>query len=107
TASAVLVYADGTVPAGDAAGPVALYCRAQSPVTNAQDRKHDAVSVNAVRALTVVPNNSAQVAPGGAVVYTHLVSNNGNVNEGNGVGSNVTLATVNNQVGWSSALYHD
>lgn len=106
-ASAVLVYADVTVPAGYAAGPVALYFRALSPVTNARDRKHDAVGVNAVRALTVVPNNSAQVAPGGAVVYTHLVSNNGNVNEGNGVGSNVTLATANNQVGWSSALYHD
>jgi uncharacterized repeat protein (TIGR01451 family) len=106
-AGAVLVYADVTVPAGYAAGPVSLYFRARSPVTNAQDRKHDAVSVNVIRALTVVPNNSAQVSPGGAVVYTHLVSNNGNVNEGNGVGSNVTLATANNQVGWSSALYHD
>lgn len=105
--TAVLVYADVTVPAGYATGPVSLYFRARSPVTNALDGKHDAVNVNAVRALTVVPNNSAQVAPGGAVVYTHLVSNNGNVNEGNGVGSNVTLATANNQVGWNSALYHD
>lgn len=103
----VLVYADVTVPAGYAAGPVSLYFRSRSPVTTAQDGKHDAVSVNVIRGLTVVPNNSAQVAPGGAVVYTHLVSNNGNVLEGNGAGSNVTLATANNQVGWSSALYHD
>jgi uncharacterized repeat protein (TIGR01451 family) len=103
----VPVYADVSVPAGYAAGPVAIYFRARSPVTNAQDRKHDAVDVGAVRALTLVPNNSAQVAPGGSVVYTHLLSNNGNVVEGDGAGSNVTLATANNQVGWSSALYHD
>ncbi len=103
----VLVYADVNVPAGYAAGPVSVYFRTRSPVTTARDRKHDAVSVNAIRGLTVVPNNSAQAAPGGAVVYTHLVSNNGNVVEGDGAGSNVTLATANNQVGWSSALYHD
>ncbi|MGH7731870.1 MAG: beta strand repeat-containing protein [Candidatus Eiseniibacteriota bacterium] len=104
---AVLVYADVTVPAGYAAGPVSLYFRARSPVTGAQDRKHDAASVNVARSLTVVPNNSAQVAPGGAAVYTHLIANNGNVVEGDGAGSNVTLANSNTQVGWSSALYHD
>jgi len=103
----VLVYADVTVPAGYAAGSVSLYFRARSPVTAAGDRKHDAVAVNAIRSLVLVPNNSAQIAPGGAVVYTHLLSNNGNVVEGDGAGSNVTLATANNQAGWSSALYHD
>src|SRR5262245_841520 len=103
----VLVYADVSVPAGYAAGAVQVYFRARSPVTGAQDRKHDAVSVSVIRSLNVIPNNSAQVAPGGAVVYTHLVSNNGNVVEGDGAGSTVTFALTNNQVGWSAALYHD
>src|SRR6185503_14610722 len=102
-----LVYADVTVPAGAAPGTTGLYFRALSPTSGASDRIHDAVTVSPVRALTLVPNGSAQVAPGGTVVYTHLLANNGNVTEGNGVGSFTGLALANNQVGWSSNLYWD
>jgi uncharacterized repeat protein (TIGR01451 family) len=102
-----LVYADVSVPAGYTAGTVSVYFRARSPVSGAQDRKHDAVSVNAVRALTLVPNNSGTVSPGGTVVYAHLLANNGNVTEGDGAGSVVTLAHSNDQAGWSSVLYWD
>lgn len=102
-----LVYADVTVPAGYAAGLQHLYFRARSPVTGANDRIHDAVSVNAVRSLSLVPNNTAQIAPGGTWTYTHLLSNTGNVIEGNGVGSVVTLASADNQAGWTSAIYVD
>src|SRR6185295_4415583 len=56
---------------------------------------------------TLVPNNSAQVAPGGSVTYTHLLSNTGNVTEGDGVGSTVSLLTGDNQPGWTSTLYVD
>ncbi|HKQ59009.1 MAG TPA: hypothetical protein VJY35_14180 [Candidatus Eisenbacteria bacterium] len=105
--NSVLVYADVTVPAGYPAGAVQIYFQARSPVTGTLDRKHEAVDVGVNRSLNMVPNNSAQVAPGGSVVYTHLLSNNGNVVEGNGAGSIVTLAATNNQAGWSSALYHD
>ena len=102
-----LVYADVTVPAGFAAGTSPLYFQARSPVTTASDRIHDAVTVNPQRALTLTPNNSAQVAPGGSVVYTHLLINSGNVAEGDGSGSVVTLARSDNQVGWNSTLYVD
>ena len=102
-----LVYADVTVPAGAAPAVTQLYFRALSPTSGASDRIHDAVSVSPVRALTLVPNGSAQVAPGGVVVYTHLLANNGNVTEGNGVGSFTGLAMANNQVGWSSNLFWD
>ncbi|HYM82233.1 MAG TPA: hypothetical protein VEY91_12590 [Candidatus Limnocylindria bacterium] len=102
-----LVYADVTVPAGFAAGNVALYFRSRSPVSGAADIKYDAVTVNAVRSIQLVPDNSGQVAPGGSVSYTHLLSNNGNVVEGDGAGSVITLATTNNQAGWSSVIYHD
>lgn len=104
---ATLVYADVTVAAGQAAGDVEMYFRARSPVTAASDRIHDQVGVNVVRSLTLVPNNNAQVIPGGFVVYEHLLSNTGNVPEGDGVGSFVDLALADDQAGWSSALYYD
>jgi len=104
---AALVYADVDVPAGFAAGTTGVYFRAQSPVSGAFDRIHDAVTVSALRSLTLVPNNSAQVAPGGSITYTHLLSNSGNVIEGDGVGSTVSLLTVDTQVGWTSTLYVD
>ncbi len=103
----VLVYADVSVPAGFAPGTFDLYFRGRSPVSGALDRIHDAVSVNPVRSLTLVPNNSASVAPGGAVTYTHLLANTGNVLEGDGTGSVVALTTADNQAGWSSVLYVD
>ena len=102
-----LVYADVTVPAGYAAGVQQLYFRSRSPVSGASDRIHDAVSVNAQRSLSLVPNNTAQIAPGGTWTYTHLLSNTGNVIEGDGVGSVVALARGDNQVGWNSVIYVD
>jgi trimeric autotransporter adhesin len=103
----VLVYADVTVPPGFAAGTYSVYFRARSPVSLASDRKHDAVTVNAVRSLTLVPNNVGQVTPGGAATYTHILSNTGNVAEGDGVVSVVSLAVTNTAASWSSALYVD
>ncbi len=103
----MLVYADVSVPAGFSAGAVSVYFRARSPVSNAFDRIHDAVDVNVVRSLTLVPNNTAQTAPGGTTVYTHLLINNGNVLEGDGVGSFSSVAAANDQAGWSTALYYD
>ena len=105
--SNVLVYADVDVPAGYAASDVEIYFRAVSPVYGDADRIHDQVRVSVVRSLTLVPNNSAQVIPGGFVVYGHLLSNTGNVAEGDGVGSFVALSRVETQAGWSSAIYWD
>jgi uncharacterized repeat protein (TIGR01451 family) len=103
----VLVYADVTVAPGYPAGTVSTYFRARSPVTFSSDIIHDAVTVNPVRALTLVPNNTGTVSSGGTVVYTHLLANNGNVLEGDGAGSIVTLAHSNDQLGWGSTLYWD
>ncbi len=102
-----LVYADVTIPAGYAAGQVELYFRSKSPVTGATDRLHDAVSVNVVRSLTLVPNNSAQVAPGGTVVYSHLLVNAGNVIEGDGLGSFTVATAANDQAGWTAGVFYD
>jgi uncharacterized repeat protein (TIGR01451 family) len=102
-----LVYADVDVPTGFASGDVELYFRAHSAVTNAQDIIHDQAGVTVLRDLSLTPNNTAQVLPGGFVVYTHTLSNNGNVLEGDGTGSTVNVSTADNQPSWNSALYWD
>ncbi len=105
--AAALVYADVAVPAGYAAGTVSVYFRAASSVSGAEDVIHDAVDVQIVRSLQLIPNNSAQVIPGGIVVYTHLLTNAGNVLEGDGAGSFTAVAAGNDQAGWGTALYYD
>jgi uncharacterized repeat protein (TIGR01451 family) len=102
-----LVYADVSVPAGFPGGDVELYFRAHSPVTTAEDVIHDQVGVTVLRGLALTPNNTAQVLPGGFVVYTHTLANNGTQLEGDGVGSTVTFGSADNQPSWSSALYWD
>jgi trimeric autotransporter adhesin len=97
-----------SVPAGFAAGTADLYFRALSPATGAIDIIHDAVTVNAVRSLTYTPNNTAQVFPGGSVVYSHTLTNTGNVVEGSGAASStITLPATNSQAGWTSVQYYN
>ena len=102
-----VVCAVVSVPAGFAAGTSDLYFLAISPSTGVSDRLHDAVTVNALRAVTFIPNNTGQVFPGGSVVYSHTLRNNGNVVEGNGVVSTITLPTTNSQAGFTSVQYYD
>jgi len=103
----VVVCAVVGVPAGFAAGTTQLYFRTLSPTSNASDTLHDAVVVNAVRSITLTPNGAGQTYPGGSYVYSHTLTNTGNVLEGNGTVSTVTLAGADNQAGWTSALYYD
>jgi trimeric autotransporter adhesin len=100
-----------SVPAGAAAVPapgINLYFRAQSPTTGALDRKTDAVVINTLRSITISTVNTGQVFPGGSVVYTHSIINNGNVTEGTTLGqaplSNLMSGAVS---GWSAIIYWD
>jgi trimeric autotransporter adhesin len=100
-----------SVPANAAATPApgtSVFFRVQSPTTNATDRKHDAVVINTLRSLSVTPNNSNQVFPGGSVVAAHTITNNGNVDEGDALGE-VTLgsAMIGATAGWSNVIYWD
>ncbi|MEO8012970.1 MAG: hypothetical protein ABI642_02380 [Polaromonas sp.] len=105
--SAATVCAVVTVPAGFAAGTNDLYFRSLSPTSGASDILHDAVTVNAVRSITITPNGAGQTYPGGSFVYSHTLTNTGNVTEGNGTLSTITLGAANNQTGWTSTLYYD
>ncbi|PLX96718.1 MAG: hypothetical protein C0621_01535 [Desulfuromonas sp.] len=101
------VCATITIPAGTAAGDTEIYFRAVSPTTGAVDTKHDRITVNAVRALAVAPDNSGQIFPGGTVVYSHLLTNNGNVVEGDGTVSSIALSLADTLSGWASVVYYD
>ena len=105
--STAVICAVVNVPAGYVAGTTQLYFRMLSPTSNASDTLHDAVAVNAVRSITFTPNGAGQTYPGGSFVYTHTLTNTGNVTEGNGTVSTVALSSSNNQPGWTSALYYD
>jgi uncharacterized repeat protein (TIGR01451 family) len=104
-----LVCALVTVPAissGQAApGTFNLDFRAQS-VLNATvfDVKRDAVTVNAVRLVTLVADSAQTTFAGGSVLYTHTLANGGNVNEP------ITFAAgflTDSRAGWTSVAYRD
>ncbi len=103
------VFADVTVPAGQAAIPGAgldLYFRVLSPSTGTIDRLHDAVVVNTVRSVQIAPNNSGQVFAGSFIVYAHTLTNTGNVTENSGT-SSIALALTNTQGTFSTIVYRD
>lgn len=101
------ITATVTIPAGQAPGTTDIYFRGLSPTTSAGDRIHDAVVVNAVRSLTLTPNNSGQITPGGTVVFSHTLTNTGNVVEGDGSGSLTALTFANSLAGWTAVVYFD
>lgn len=105
-----VVFADVTIPAGQAAIPAPgqnIYFRVLSPSTGATDRKTDAVIVNTVRAVTLTPNNVGQIVPGGSVVYTHTITNAGNVTENTGGANTITLSQLQSQPGFTAIVYLD
>jgi uncharacterized repeat protein (TIGR01451 family) len=107
-----LVCAVVTIPAGAQATTRDLFFRAISPTTttsatlpNSFDVLHDQLVVNTVRSVTITPNNSGQVFPGGSVAYCHTLTNVGNITE-----SNITVTDANNLGSpWApnSSLYLD
>lgn len=102
--TAKLVCAVVSVPANYAAGAQAIYFQSKSPTSGALDQIHDQVTVNTIHNVTLTPNGSGQVFPGGSVVYTHNLTNNGNVSEA------ITFTnpiTADNLASWTSIFYQD
>ena len=106
-ANAVTVCAVVSVPAGYAAGTTDLNFRVLSSTSGAADILHDAVAVNAVRSLSFAPIGTGQTYPGGSVVYSHTLTNTGNVTEGNGTLSAIALSSGVQAAGWTAVLYYD
>jgi len=102
--TAKLICAVISIPNNFAAGAQAVFFQAKSPTSGALDQIHDQVTVNTIHSVTLTPNGSNQIFPGGSVVYTHNLTNNGNVAEA------ITFTapiTSDSQAGWSSVLYQD
>jgi uncharacterized repeat protein (TIGR01451 family) len=103
-----LVYADIKIPVGQAPGTTGIFFRALSPNSGAGDRIRDAVTVNTVRGLSLAPNHSGQIQAGGSVVYTHTLSNGGNVREGASTTTSQTAFTVaSSGNSFTAAMYWD
>lgn len=96
------IFAEVSVPAKASNSIVDLYFRILSPTTGASDIKHDAVAVGAVTDLVLYPDHTGQILPGGSIVYSHWLSNQGNVDK-----ANISLTTSDEQEGWTSLLYAD
>jgi len=109
-----LVCAVVTTPATQAAGTTNIYFQVKSPTSGALDIKLDAITINTFRSIKINTNNAGQIFPGGSIVYTHIVTNAGNVTEGAGAAngttiSNVALTLVDSLAasGWTSVIYWD
>ena len=95
-----------TVPASESGNQtVPIYLRALSPTSGISDIKQDAVTVVAGPAISLQPDQVGQVAPGATTVYSHQLTNTGNVDLGNVLLSATPAAAADN--GWSVTLYED
>lgn len=101
------VDAEVSIDYNTLAATVPLYFRVTSLTTGAKDIKYDSVTINAMRNISITPNNTGTIYAGGNVVYTHTVQNNGNVLEGDGVASNINIATSNTLPQWTTEIFLD
>lgn len=107
--ASTLVCAVISVPANAAATPDApqnVYFKVTSPISNTSDTKLDAVRVNTIRSLQMTTDRTGQVFPSGTVVYEHILTNNGNVVEGDAL-DELLLTGTNSLSGFSTILYID
>ncbi len=102
-----LVYADVTVPAAESAGTTSIFFNAYSSNTGSADTLHNEIVVNAVRSLVIAPNAQGEMYSGGSAVYTFMLTNTGNLPEGDGTVSSISLSTSNSNTGFSSIIHFD
>ncbi len=96
------VVANVTVPEEVAAGSHSIYFKVESLLTGTSDKKHDAVLVVHAPNLLLEPNLSAQLEPGGSVVYEHLASNTGSA-----ILTGLQFVMTQSQANWTAAMYED
>lgn len=75
--------------------------------TGLTDLIKDRVTVNTVRNVSFTPDRTGQIAPGGSVTYTHIITNNGNVTEGLGGNLLPFAITHTGNLGATTSIYVD
>lgn len=101
------IDAEVSIALNTTAKTVPLYFRVTSLTTGARDVKYDSVTVNAIRNISITPNNIGSTYAGGQVIYTHTVRNNGNVLEGDGAASEVNIITTETLTQWTTEIFID
>ncbi|MGL5933421.1 MAG: hypothetical protein ACRCY7_11155 [Cetobacterium sp.] len=101
------IDAEVTVAANTTAAVVPLYFRVTSLTTGSRDIKYDSLNINAIRSVQIIPNLTGETYAGGNIVYTHKVRNNGNVLEGDGKVSALTLTTKESLAQWKTETFLD
>lgn len=94
------------LPNGSSGGPYSISKNAVS-VSNPFVKASDVDVVTAIASLcrmTLEPNNAGQVAPGGSLVYTHVLTNVGNCTETVTVPANFLS---NGTSGWTAQVFID
>jgi uncharacterized repeat protein (TIGR01451 family) len=102
----ILVCAVVTTPTTQTPTTQSVFFKVTSPVSNASDTKLDEVVVNTYRDLQMITDRTGQVFPGGSVVYEHILTNNGNVTEGDAA-TEMLLTAANSLAGFTTVLYID
>jgi len=87
----------------DTDGDFPIFFRIKSINTGASDVKLDALDVNDVEKIALVPNQTGQIQPGGSVTYVHTLRNDGNTVEA------LILSGANSLVasGWGNSILVD
>jgi len=95
-----LDFVDGN---NDADGDYAFFFKVESLNTGATDIKMDAVDVNDIEDISIVPNQAGQIQPGGSISYLHTLRNDGNTIE------SFTLSGANSlkTSGWGNSVLVD
>ena len=97
-----------TPPAGATAGDHEVIFTVTSSATGLTDKMSDKVTVQADRKLSLQNDRIGQVAPGGTIVYKHILTNNSNLVEGAAAGT-LPFTLINDKAGngWVTSLYID
>ncbi|RLL39204.1 DUF11 domain-containing protein [Acinetobacter cumulans] len=96
-----------TPPAGTTAGDVDARFTVTSPATNLSDTMSDKLTVQADRKMVLNQDRIGQVAPGGTVVYKHILTNNSNLVEGTVSGGGLPFSLTSSNPNWAVNLYID
>lgn len=96
-----------TTPAGIAPTSIPLWFAVRSPVNGQTDLVKDQVTILSARQLTLNSDNQGQVNVGGTVVYSHVLTNTGNITEGSVAGQLQLSLDATNANGFLGTLYYD
>lgn len=87
-------------------GSTDIVFQVSSPASGLSDQLKDRVIVDENRSLVFTPDRTGQVAPGGTVVYSHTLTNTGNVVEGDAAGE-LPVSFTNTLTGTNTTLFVD